>query len=78
MTDKRGCPVDPFEVKEIVGKYGFVMKQFSQIKEEREWMLANANFYRNAPSKSNLDKKYGKGAAEFIASAIEAFYQEKS
>ncbi len=76
LYDKRDCPVDSFEVKEIVSEYGFVMKQFSQIKNERELMLANARFYRNEPSKSNLDQKYGEGAAEFFARAIEAFYSE--
>lgn len=74
LMSKRECPVDSFEVKEIVGEYGFVMKQFSQIKEEREWMLANARFYKNEPSKSKMDEKYGEGAAEFLAEAIEAFY----
>lgn len=76
LYDKRDCPVDSFEVKEIVGEYGFVMKQLSQIKDEREWMLANARFYRNEPSKSNLDQTYGEGAAAFFARAIEAFYSE--
>ena len=76
LNAKRDCPVSSFEVKEIVGEYGFVMKQFSQIKNERELMLANARFYRNEPSKSNLDQKYGEGAAEFFARAIEAFYSE--
>jgi len=74
LMSKRECPVDSFEVKEIVGEYGFVMKQFSQIKEEREWMLANARFCRNEPSKSKMNEKYGEGAAEFLAEAIEAFY----
>ena len=76
LIAKRDCPVDSFEVKEIVGEYGFVMKQFSQIKDEKELMLANARFYRNEPYKSNLDQKYGEGAAEFLARAIEAFYVE--
>lgn len=76
LIAKRDCPVDSFEVKEIVGEYGFVMKQFSQIKDEKELMLANARFYRNEPYKSNLDQKYGEGAAEFFARAIEAFYSE--
>ena len=76
LIAKRDCPVDSFEVKEIVGEYGFVMKQFSQIKDEKELMLANARFYRNEPYNSNLDQKYGEGAAEFFARAIEAFYSE--
>lgn len=74
LADKRGCPVDSFEVRQVVGEYGFVMKQFSQIKEERELMLANACFYRKEPSKSQIDERYGEGAAEFFAEAIETFY----
>ena len=31
LIGKRDCPVDTFEVKEIVGEYGFAMKQFSQV-----------------------------------------------
>ena len=76
LIAKQGCPVDSFEVKEIVGEYGFVMKQLSQIKDEKELMLATARSYRNEPYKSNLDQKYGEGAAEFFARAIEAFYSE--
>ena len=33
LIAKRSCPVNSFEVKEIVGEYGFVMKQLSQMKE---------------------------------------------
>lgn len=76
LIGKRECPVDSFEVKEIVGEYGFVMKQFSQIKEERGMMLANARFYRNEQIKLRTDEKYGEGAAEFFAGAIEAFYNK--
>lgn len=75
LIAKRGCPLDSFEVKEIVGEYGFVVKQLSQMKDEREGMLATARFYRNEPSKSKLDETYGEGAAEFFAEAIEAFYE---
>ena len=56
LIAKRDCPVNSFEVKEIVGEYGFVMKQFSQIKDEKELMLATARSYRNEPYKSNLDQ----------------------
>lgn len=78
LIAKRSCPVDSFEVKEIVGEYGFVMKQLSQMKEEREYMLATARFYRKEPSKSKLDEMYGEGASEFFAEAIEAFYERSS
>lgn len=74
LAAKRNCAVDSFEIKEIVGEYGFVMKQFSQIKEEKGLMLAQAQYYRNGKIKPMTDEKYGAGASDFFAQAIEAFY----
>lgn len=74
LIDKRDCAVDSFEVKEIVGEFGFVMKQFLQIKEEKELMLAHAQYYRNERIKPMIDEKYGEGASKFFAQAIESFY----
>ncbi|MBD5516878.1 MAG: MerR family transcriptional regulator [Lachnospiraceae bacterium] len=76
LIGKRDCSVDSFEVKEIVGEYGFAMKQFSQIKNEREMMLAVARSYRDGVWKSKIEARYGEGAAEFFAQAIEAFYKQ--
>ncbi len=76
LFEKRDCPADSLEVKEIVGELGFVMKQFSQVKEEKGIMLAQTSYYRNEKIGGNTDKKYGEGAAEFFAQAIEAFYKE--
>lgn len=73
----KSCDVDSFEVKEIVGEYGFIMKQFSQIKEERGFMLAQAQYYRNEKVIPMIDEKYGEGASEFFARSIEAFYGGK-
>lgn len=77
LIAKRGCDVDAFEVKEVVGEYGFVMKQLSQIKNEEGLMLAQAQFYRNEKIKPVIDEKYGEGASDFFAQAIEAFYKHK-
>ena len=74
LIAKRDCTVDSFEVKEIVGEYGFVMKQLSQVKEEKGFMLAQAQYYRNEKIKPMTDEKYGDGASDFFAQAIEAFY----
>ena len=35
LIAKQNCDIDSFEVKELVGEYGFVMKQLAQIKEEK-------------------------------------------
>ena len=74
LIAKQDCAVDSFEVKEIVGQYGFVMKQFSQIKEEKGLMLTQAQYYRNEKIKPMIDEKYGEGASDFFAQAIESFY----
>ena len=71
LVSKMDRDVDSFEVKEIVGEYGFVMKQLSQIKEEREFMLAQARYYRNKKIKPMIDEKYGENASDFFAAAIE-------
>lgn len=74
LIAKKDCAVDSFEVKEIVGEFGFVMKQFSQIKEEKELMLAHAQYYHNEKIKPMIDEKYGEGASDFFVQAIETFY----
>ncbi|NDO47511.1 MerR family transcriptional regulator [Clostridium sp. MD294] len=77
LISKRNCDIHSFEVKEIVAEYGFIMKQFLQIKQEKEIMLAQAKYYRNEKIKSMIDEKYSKGASEYFADAIEAFYAIK-
>lgn len=74
LINKQDCAIDSFEVKEIVGEFGFVMKQFLQIKEEKELMLAHAQYYRNEKIKPMIDEKYGEGSSDFFAQAIESFY----
>ena len=74
LIAKRECDVNSFEVKEVVGEFGFVMKQLTQIKSEEGLMLAQAQYYRNEKIKPMIDEKYGAGASDFFAQAIEAFY----
>ncbi|HIZ66209.1 MAG TPA: MerR family transcriptional regulator [Candidatus Blautia pullicola] len=78
LIAKKDCDVAAFEVKEIVGELGFVMKQLSQVKNEKELMLAQAQYYRNEKIKPMIDEKYGEGASLFFAQAIEAFYRHKN
>ncbi len=77
LISKKECDVNSFEVKEVVGEYGFVMKQLSQIKSEDGLMLALAQYYRNEKIKPMIDERYGEGASEFLAQAIEAFYKHQ-
>lgn len=75
LAGKRECPVDSFEVKEIIGEYGFVMKQLYQLQDESGMMLSLAKTYRGEEVKKATDEKYGDGAAQFFMQAIEAFYK---
>lgn len=77
LIAKKELNVNTFEVKEIVGEYGFVMKQFLQIKNEKDFMLAQVQYYRDEKNKVIIDEKYGEGASNFFALAIEAFYKNK-
>lgn len=74
LADKMDQPVDSFEVKSIIGEYGFVMKQLYHLKNEEGYMLATASGYKNERAKSILDQKYGEGFADFLIQAVERFY----
>ena len=77
LIAKQNCDIDSFEVKELVGEYGFVMKQLAQIKEEKGFMMAQTQYYRNEQIKPMIDEKYGEGASDFFAQAIENYYKVK-
>ena len=77
LIAKQNCDIDSFEVKELVGEYGFVMKQLAQIKEEKGFMMAQTQYYRNEQIKPKKEKKYGEGASDFFAQAIENYYKVK-
>ena len=77
LIAKQNCDIDSFEVKELVGEYGFVMKQLAQIKEEKGFMMAQTQYYRNEQIKPMIDEKYGGGASDFFAQAIENYYKVK-
>ena len=77
LIAKQNCDINSFEVKELVGEYGFVMKQLAQIKEEKGFMMAQTQYYRNEQIKPMIDEKYGEGASDFFAQAIENYYKVK-
>lgn len=70
----RDEPVDTFAVKEIVGEYGYLLKQLYQIKREDGLMLQVAASYEDERIRAGTDEKYGEGAAAFFKHAIESFY----
>lgn len=75
LVQKQGTDVNSFEVKSIIGEYGFVIRQLYQIKDEKQMMLELADLYKKDEKIQNgMDEKYGAGAAEFFVNAVEAFY----
>ncbi len=76
LAGRREYSVDSFEVKEIIGEYGFVMKQLCQVKDEKGMMLSLAQTYHNEQVKANTNEKYGDGTAHFFMQAIETFYKD--
>ena len=63
------------EIRSLVGEYGFVMKQFLQLKDEKEIMLSQARMYLDEQVEGTTDARYGPGFADFLHRAIEAFYE---
>lgn len=72
---KREADVNSFEIRELIGEYGFVMKQLLQIKQEKEIMLKQAQLYRDMQVQASTDEKYGEGFSVFISEAIASFYE---
>ena len=75
LAAKRDCPLDSFEVRELVGEYGFIMKRFFQVRDEGGMMLSLAQSLCSEAAKPILEERYGSGAAEFLARAIQGFYR---
>ena len=75
LADKKGTDVNSFEVRELVGEYDFVSKQLYQMKDVSKLMLELAQCYKtDAKVREGMDSVYGKGAAQYIGEAMEAFY----
>ena len=74
LSAKRTLEVKSFEIRELIGEYGFVMKQLLQIKDEKALMLSQAKLYLTDPLKNVTDQKYGNGLAIFLNKAIADFY----
>ncbi len=77
LAARKEMPVTSFEVKEVIGEYGFVTKQMFQLKEEKWLMQDLAERYRTDPKmKEAFERQYGEGMAEFFAEAVLEFYRE--
>ena len=77
LIGKKGTDVNSFEVKEIVGEFEFVAKQFFRLKNMESFMLEMAADYRNNQAlREHLNQTEGDGTADYLADALEAFYRK--
>ena len=70
-------PVTSFEVKELIGEYGFATRQLYQIKDERDLMLGISQTYKDERVRTAFDNQYGEGMADYYMQAVEVFYGGK-
>lgn len=78
LNEQKEYSIDSFETKKLIGEYGFVMKQFLQVKYEAGVILSVASNYKDNRTKQEIDQKYGDGTADFFSSAIENFYKNEN
>ena len=67
--------INSFEIRELIGEYGFVLKQLLQMKDEKNMMLAQAETYLDVRVAAVTDERYGDGFSDFLNRAIIAFYE---
>ncbi len=74
LAAKQESDVNSFEVRELIGEYGFVMKQLLQLKDEKGMMISQAKIYEDERIKQRTDEQYGEGFSAFLEHAILSFY----
>ena len=75
LSKKQTQDINSFEIRELIGEYGFVLKQLLQMKDEKNMMLAQAETYLDVRVTAVTDERYGDGFSDFLNRAIIAFYE---
>ena len=75
LSKKQTQDINSFEIRELIGEYGFVLKQLLQMKDEKNMMLAQAEIYLDVRVAAVTDERYGDGFSDFLNRAIIAFYE---
>ena len=75
LSKRQTMDINSFEIRELIGEYGFVLKQLLQLKDEKGMMLTQAKFYLDSKTRKTIDNKYGEGFSSFLSRAIIAFYE---
>jgi len=75
LSKKQTQDINSFEIRELIGEYGFVLKQLLQMKDEKNMMLEQAETYLDVRVAAVTDERYGDGFSDFLNRAIIAFYE---
>lgn len=75
LSKKQTQDINSFEIRELIGEYGFVLKQLLQMKNEKNMILAQAETYLDVRIAAVTDEQYGDGFSNFLNRAIIAFYE---
>lgn len=75
LSKKQTQDINSFEICELIGEYGFVLKQLLQMKDEKNMMLAQAETYLDVRVAAVTDERYADGFSDFLNRAIIAFYE---
>lgn len=75
LSKKQTQDINSFEIRELIGEYGFVLKQLLQMKDEKNMMLAQAETYLDVRVAAVTDERYEDGFSDFLNRAIIAFYE---
>jgi DNA-binding transcriptional MerR regulator len=75
LSKKQTQDINSFEIRELIGEYGFVLKQLLQMKDEKNMMLAQAETYLDVRVAAVTDERCGDGFSDFLNRAIIAFYE---
>ena len=71
----KGTDAASFEVKRLVGEYGFVASQLYRMEDVSALLLETAASYmEEGPLQQALDMQYGTGSAAFIGEAFRGYY----
>ena len=75
LSKKQTQDINSFEIRELIGEYGFVLKQLLQMKDEKNMMLAQAETYLDVRIAAVTDEQYVDGFSNCLNRAIIAFYE---
>ena len=75
LSKKQTQDINSFEIRKLIGEYGFVLKQLLQMKDEKNMMLVQAETYLDVRIAAVTDEQYGDGFSNFLNRAIIAFYE---